>query len=84
MTLGRVMKRIGRVVAIPVMAPVNAMKRGAENTMTAAILGIIRHLLTWGGGFLWAGDDLSQFVAAAATIVGLVWSLIDKRRRATT
>ena len=77
------LKKVGRVVAMPVTAPVKAIRKGAEKTMTAAILGIIRHALTFGGGYLWSGDDLNNFVAAAATIVGLVWSLIEKRKTAT-
>ena len=77
------LKTVGKVVAKPVTVPATAIKRGAEKTMTAAIMGIVRHLLTWGGGFLFTGDDLSQFVGAAATIVGLVWSLIEKRKAAT-
>ena len=77
----KVFKAIGRIVVKPITVPAKAIQRGAEKTMTAAILGIIRHLLTMGGGYLWTGDDLSQFVGAASVIVGLVWSLIDKHRR---
>lgn len=51
--------------------------------MQAAILGVIRHLLTWGGGFLFTGEDLAQFVGAAATLVGLLWSLWEKRKAAS-
>ena len=79
--VGRLLTRLGRIVAAPVVVPIRAAKRAAEKTMQAMILGVIRHLLTWGGGFLWAGDDLAQFVAAAATIVGLVWSVVEKRKR---
>lgn len=73
------LKRVGRIVAMPVTAPAAAVKKGVEKTMLTAILGIVRHLLTWGGGFLWTGDDLTQFVGAAMSIVGLVWSLLQKR-----
>lgn len=51
--------------------------------MQAAILGMVRHALTFAGGFLWAGDDLTQFVGAAATLIGLVWSYLEKRKRQT-
>lgn len=74
-------RTLGRIVAAPVRIPGHFLQRKVEQTMTAAILGIVRHLLTFAGGMLWAGDDLNQFVAAAATIVGLVWSVIEKRKR---
>jgi hypothetical protein len=53
-----------------------------------AILGVIRHVLTFGGGFLVAkgwldADTLTQGVAAAATLIGLVWSVIAKKKPAT-
>lgn len=48
------------------------------------ILGLVRHLLTFGGGFLvakgWGDAETVQTVAAAvATIVGVLWSAYDKR-----
>lgn len=76
------LKRVGKVVAKPVTVPAAAIKHGMEKTMTAAIMGIIRHVLTFGGGYLWAGEDLNAFVGAAATIIGLIWSLIEKRKTA--
>ena len=81
MSIGNVFKAIGRVVAKPVTVPAKAIQRGVEKTMTAAIMGIVRHVLTFGGGYLWTGDDLTAFVGAAATLIGLVWSLVEKRKR---
>lgn len=49
--------------------------------MTPAVLGIVRHLLTFAGGLFLTGDDLAQFVGAAATLTGIIWSVIDKRKR---
>jgi hypothetical protein len=51
-----------------------------------SILGFIRHLLTFGGGFLVAkdlipADALDQVVAALITIVGVSWSAVDKQGR---
>lgn len=82
MSVGGLFKAIGRIVATPVTVPAKAIRRGAEKTMQAAIMGILRHVLTYVGGVLtFTGDDLTQFVAAIMTLVGLVWSLIEKRER---
>lgn len=50
-----------------------------------AILGIIRHLLTFGGGFIastgWAsGDEITAGIAALVTLIGLIWSIMQKRK----
>ncbi len=50
-----------------------------------AILGVVRHVLTFGGGFLVAkgwidADTLTQGVAALATLIGLVWSVWAKKK----
>ena len=52
----------------------------------AIITGFIRHLLTSVGGGLVAngaisGDELSASAGAIATIVGVVWSWFDKKKR---
>jgi len=52
------------------------------------ILGIVRHSLTYGGGILTAkgwGDsgDWDQAIGAIITLVGIAWSIWDKRRSAT-
>ena len=54
-----------------------------------AILGLVRHLLTFGGGFLAAegfasADEVNTAIAALVTLIGLVWSIIDKRRAQPT
>lgn len=54
-----------------------------------SILGIVRHVLTFGGGAVAAkgyGDsaDMEQIVGAVLTIIGVVWSIVDKRGRAST
>lgn len=51
-----------------------------------AILGFVRHLLTFGGGFLVASDylpaeQLDVVVGAILTLVGATWSAIDKKDR---
>ena len=53
-----------------------------------AILGIIRHALTFGGGFLVAkgyadAGALDQGVAALITVIGLGWSVWDKANSAS-
>lgn len=52
-----------------------------------AIKGFIRHVLTFGGGFLVSADvlDASQVDTAAAaivTLVGIIWSILDKKKDA--
>ena len=50
---------------------------------TAAIMGIVRHLLTFAGGALsLSGEESQQFVGAASTLIGLTWSIVEKRRKA--
>lgn len=54
--------------------------------MKDTILGFVRHLLTFGGGFLTSAgiataSEIETGVAAIATLVGLVWSILDKRNR---
>ncbi|MGH6718070.1 MAG: hypothetical protein ACREER_02020, partial [Alphaproteobacteria bacterium] len=69
----------------------NETPRGAasphdqETTMNLeSILGIIRHALTFGGGFIvsagWASDtDVATGVGALVTLIGLAWSVWSKR-----
>jgi hypothetical protein len=50
------------------------------------LLGIIRHLLTFGGGFLVAkgtidADLASQLTAAALTIIGGIWSVTAPEKK---
>ena len=56
--------------------------------MTAAIGSIVRHLLTIAGGALASkgvtisDSDSEILVGAASIILGVVWSLWEKRKRA--
>jgi len=48
------------------------------------ILGIVRHALTFGGGYLVSTGTLTQpdmttGVAAIVTLIGIVWSVLDKK-----
>lgn len=50
------------------------------------ILGLARHVLTWGGGVLVAkgladATMVAEGVGALLTIAGIAWSAADKRRR---
>lgn len=50
-------------------------------------LGIIRHSLTFGGGFLVTSGVLTDAtleagIGAIATLIGVVWSVIDKNKKA--
>lgn len=51
-----------------------------------SIFGVIRHILTFGGGFLVAkdiipADQLDTVIGAIITLVGAVWSIADKETR---
>lgn len=50
------------------------------------VLALVRHLLTFGGGFLVADGSLSEpemteAVGAIAALGGIIWSVFEKRRR---
>ena len=50
-----------------------------------AILGIVRHILTVGGGFMTqagiaSDDQVTTGVSAIVTLVGLVWSVLNKKK----
>ena len=50
-----------------------------------AILGIIRHALTFGGGFmtqsgLASGEEVTTAISAVITLIGVVWSVLNKRK----
>lgn len=50
------------------------------------ILGIVRHVLTFGGGYVVAKGWLTQpglneAIGALMTIAGIVWSVIEKKKR---
>jgi hypothetical protein len=52
-----------------------------------ALMGVIRHILTFGGGFLVAKglvdeETMLQAVAALATLIGLGWSIFAKKKPA--
>lgn len=54
-----------------------------------SILGIVRHVLTFGGGFLTAnqlasGDDVTTAVSALVALTGFVWLLVEKLNRSKT
>lgn len=51
------------------------------------VLGLARHLMTFGGGLLASkgyidNGDVEMAVGAAVTLLGIVWSAIDKRKLA--
>jgi hypothetical protein len=83
--LGKVFKAVGRVAAKPITVPVVAVQQGANLVMLKVILGIVRHVLTAAGGGLVAdgwlsGDDLNTAIGAITTLVGIVWSVWEKRQ----
>ena len=50
-----------------------------------SIVGIIRHILTVGGGFmtqngLVSGEEVTTGVSAAVTLVGVIWSILSKKK----
>jgi hypothetical protein len=54
-----------------------------------SLAGIVRHVLTFGGGFLVAkgfldNETLNQAVAALVTLLGIGWSVWAKKKPAVT
>jgi hypothetical protein len=55
--------------------------------MKETILGVVRHILTAGGGFLTANglataDEVNLIVGGLIAAFGLVWSILQKRKLA--
>jgi len=51
--------------------------------MLTLIQAMVRHLMTFGGGFLAADGlaadaDIQTGVSAAVTLIGIVWSIVEK------
>jgi hypothetical protein len=49
-------------------------------------LGFVRHILTFAGGYLVTSGVLTEVtlntgIGAVATLIGIVWSVIDKKKR---
>lgn len=49
-----------------------------------AVLGIVRHILTFGGGYfvgsgLVTNDEMTTAISAVVSLIGLGWSIYDKR-----
>jgi len=50
-------------------------------------LGIVRHILTFVGGYLVTSGVLTEVtlntgIGAVATLIGVVWSIVDKNKKA--
>lgn len=60
----------------------------SKNKMNSAvIIGFLRHVLTFGGGILVSNGtitepDLQTGVGALSTIIGILWSVYDKKKNA--
>ena len=70
---------------MPVTWPIRTVRQKAEDVMQAALLGVIRHVLTAAGGALVAngaltGDELQTAVGAISALVGVMWSVLSKRQ----
>jgi len=53
------------------------------------VLGIVRHVLTFGGGFLITKEvadagEVTELVGALAAVIGVVWSILSKRSKTTS
>lgn len=53
--------------------------------MSEEVKGLVRHLLTFGGGVLVSmgymdNATAAQLVGAVSTIVGIIWSYLDKKQ----
>ena len=70
---------------MPVTWPIRTVRQKAEDVMQAALLGVIRHVLTAAGGALVAngaltGDEVNTAVGAISALVGVMWSVLSKRQ----
>jgi len=59
-------------------------KKKSKSKTQDRVLGVVRHILTAGGGWLTAkgyvdGEGLEQLVGAIITIAGTVWSILSKK-----
>ena len=50
-----------------------------------AILGIVRHVLTFGGGVmpqngLASGEEVTTGISAVVTLIGVIWSVMSKKK----
>ena len=59
-------------------------KKKIKSTTQDRVLGVVRHILTAGGGYLTAkgyvdADGVEQLVGAVITIAGTVWSILSKK-----
>lgn len=66
--------------------PVKLIQKGVDKTMQAVVMGVARHLLTAGGGYLVAhglatGDSTTDAVGAVITLIGFIWSVVSKRKK---
>ena len=53
------------------------------------VIGIVRHILTFGGGFLVAKGvtdiaSVNEIVGALATLIGTLWSIVAKKNAGST
>jgi hypothetical protein len=55
------------------------IKRLIQRIMDEKIKGILRHILTFAGGYLIDEASLMEVVGALITLVGFVWSFISKK-----
>jgi outer membrane murein-binding lipoprotein Lpp len=79
----KVLKKVGKVVAYPVTAPVKLAKKGVEKTMTEALKGVIRTLVAAAFGGMVVSGALSQsqvdeIAGAIGTLLIIAWSVRDK------
>ena len=79
------LKTLGKVAAKPVTAPAKALTRKVQDSMHAALMGVLRHVLTTLGGGLVAsgalsGDELNQAIGAISVLAGIAWSVFTKRK----
>ena len=69
----------------PIRTTDDILKDIIEIKNKQAILGIVRHILTFGGGFmtqngLATGEEVTTGVSAAVTLIGVIWSVMSKKK----
>ena len=70
-------------ITVAIITLYNLIKKKKMNK--ESILGIIRHMLTFGGGFMTQNgmatdDQVTTAVSAAVTLIGVIWSILSKKK----
>jgi hypothetical protein len=77
-------KKVGKVIAFPITAPVKLAKKGTERVAMGIVATLVRQALTMAGGsaFVATDDTVTQIVSAIGVIGSVIWSVWNARKQA--